>query len=78
MSKKRPNYVKEVVDQVNATLKVRKEKDCYCSLMHFITDYLASRDMYLGYNFYNEVERDGIKYNVLAGSATDFEFIQVY
>ena len=77
-NKKRPKYVQEVIDQVNLALKIREEKNPHCSLMLFIIDYLIAKDMYKGYNFYNEIERNGVKYNVLAGSATDFEFIQVY
>lgn len=76
-NKKRPKYVQEVVDQVNAVLKLRQEKDCFCGLMQFISDYLIAKDMYVGYNFFNEIEVDGVKYNILAGSATNFEFIQI-
>lgn len=77
-NKKRPKYVQEVVDQVNVILKDRKEKNPYCDLMFFIERYLITKDMYRGYNFFKEKERDGIKYNILAGSDTDFDFLQVY
>lgn len=76
-TKKRPAYVQEIIDSVNERLKFDKEKDNFCPLMVWICNYLLKKDMYRGYNMFNEVIRDGVSYNVYAGSATNFEYLQI-
>lgn len=78
-NKKRPAYVQEIVNSVNERLKISKEKNAFSPLMIWICDYLVSKGMYQGYTFFNEkLNHKGEPYNSLAGSATDFEYLQVY
>ena len=78
-SKKRPEYVGKLVHEANLTLrnlKVRNEDD---TLFTFICNYLSARHMYHGFNYYNMgKDFNGNPYPVLAGSSTNYEFLQIY
>lgn len=52
-NKKRPQYVTEIVEKVNADLKRRGVKDINKDpLANWLEDYLIKKGMYKGYNFY--------------------------
>lgn len=51
-TRKRPNYVTELVDKTNATLKVRKIISVNDSLFSFIQLYLIRKNMYEGFGFF--------------------------
>lgn len=60
--KNRPKYVTEMLDECNRYLRNNKVKDVtYSKRQHrdnlflFMCDYLLSRNLYRGYNFYKEV-----------------------
>lgn len=79
MNRKRPEYVAKMVHEANLTLrhlKVRNEDD---TLFRFICNYLSARHMYQGFNYYNmSKDFNGNPYPVLGGSATNYEFLQIY
>ena len=79
MNRKRPEYIATLVREANMTLrhlKVRNEDD---TLFAFICSYLSARHMYNGFNYYNEgKDCNGKPWAVLAGSSTDYEFLQIY
>lgn len=76
--KNRPNYVQEIVDKANERLRYFKIKDESNDLFVFVCDYLLKKDMYRGYNFFNTKNYQGKDYVVLAGSATNYEYLQIY
>lgn len=77
-TKKRPNYVTELVNQINKTLKTMGKQGEHSDLHAFITSYLLNKNMYHGWNFYKDECINGKIIPVLAGSATDFDYIQMY
>ena len=77
-TKKRPNYVTELVNQINKTLKTMGKQGEHSDLHAFITSYLLNKNMYHGWNFYKDQCVNGKIIPVLAGSATDFDYIQMY
>lgn len=77
-TKQRPKYVNEVIDGVNRELRNRKVKNfCESELCMWLDNYLLSKKMYRGYNFYREKE-DG--HLVLAGTSNPekYDCIQFY
>lgn len=79
MSRKRPAYVQELIRNANTTLRHLKVKSEIDSLFCFITTYLSVHHMYEGFNYYNlGKDANGNPHPVLAGSATDYEFLQIY
>lgn len=77
-TKKRPKYVTELVNQINKTLKTMGKQGENSDLHIFITSYLLNKNMYHGWNFYKDKFVNGKIIPVLAGSATDFDYIQMY
>lgn len=77
-TKKRPNYVTELVNKVNENLKALGKQGENSHLHVFITSYLMQKNMYEGWNFYKDKCVNGKIIPILAGSATDFDYIQMY
>ena len=77
-TKKRPNYVTELVNQINKYLKTMGKQGENSDLHAFISSYLLNKNMYHGWNYYKDKCVNGKIIPVLAGSATDFDYIQMY
>ena len=77
-TKNRPKYVTELVRKVNKTLQTLGKQGENSDLHIFITSYLLDKKMYHGWNFYKDRYVNGKTISVLAGSATDFDYIQMY
>ena len=80
-NKKRPQYVQEIVDDINEIFYHKKEKNAYCDLAIWLDHYLLKKGMYRGYNFYiDKTLTDGKTYKMLAGSSdpNKYEYIQFY
>ena len=77
-TRKRPKYVTELVRKVNKTLQTLGKQGENSDLHVFITSYLLDKKMYHGWNFYKDRYVNGKTISVLAGSATDFDYIQMY
>ena len=79
MSRKRPVYVATMLHEANLTLRQMKIHDESDSLFMFICNYLMAHHMYHGFNYYNMgKDFNGNPYPVLAGSSTNYEFLQIY
>ncbi len=84
MSKKRPQYVVELVNKTNEYLRCRKVTDRGDTLFVFMCDYLLKRNMYEGYNFYVDVYNTYLKKNVpMIADKKDvdnntYEYLQIY
>ena len=71
----------EIINNVNNILRVRKIKDNGNELFCFACDYLLKHNMYHGYNMFvlkQDPTDETNKFIVEAGSATDYEFLQIY
>ena len=80
-NKKRPQYVQEIVDEINEIFYRKKEKNALCDLAIWLDHYLLKKGMYHGYNFFiDKTHTDGKTYKVLAGSSDPnvYEYIQFY
>ena len=80
-NKKRPQYVQEIVDEINEIFYRKKEKNALCDLAIWLGSYLLKKGMYRGYNFYiDKTHTDGTTYKVPAGSSDPdvYEYIQFY
>lgn len=77
-TKNRPKYVTELVRKVNKTLQTLGKQGKNSDLHIFITSYLLDKKMYHGWNFYKDKYVNGKTISALAGSATDFDYIQMY
>ncbi len=77
-TKNRPKYVTELVRKVNKTLQTLGKQGENSDLHIFITSYLLDKKMYHGWNYYKDKYVNGKTISVLAGSATDFDYIQMY
>jgi hypothetical protein len=79
MNRKRPAYVDKLVHDTNLVLCRKKIHDEGDSLFVFMCSYLLSKHMYNGFNYYNMgTDYNGNPRPVLAGSSTDYEFLQIY
>ena len=79
MSRKRPKYVETMLREANLTLRHMKIHDENDSLFMFVCNYLMSLDMYNGFNYYKmDTDLNGKSYPVLAGSSTNYDFLQIY
>ena len=77
--KKRPKHITELITAVNAYFRTENIKDETNELFNFLQHYLISKDMYKGYNFYNRMTTDtGEEYTCLAGSCTNYDFLQIH
>ena len=84
-NKKRPQYVIDMLNDVNAYLRFRNVKDESDTLFCWIRNYLMDKDMYQGFNYYKYGDKiinsvTGEKILILAGSYNkdEFDFLQVY
>lgn len=81
-SKKRPQYVVELVNKTNDYLRFRKVTDTSDTLFVFMCDYLLKKNMYKGYNFFKDVYNTYVQKNVPteAGSYKEgeFDYLQIY
>lgn len=81
MSKVRPTYVQQIVDNANTYLRALKVTDEGDNLFRFVCDYLLKKDMYEGFSHfkdkYNPYSQKNIA--VLAGSCKEgeFEYLQI-
>jgi hypothetical protein len=82
-TKKRPQYVTDLLKKVNQHLREFKVKEEHTdNLFIFMCDYLLTRDMYRGYNFYKDMYNPykGEVVPVLAGSAKkdEYDYLQIW
>ena len=81
-SKKRPQYVVELVNKTNDYLRFRKVTDTSDTLFVFMCDYLLKKNTYKGYNYFKEVYNTYLQKNVPteAGSSKEgeFDYLQIY
>ena len=84
-NKKRPKYIKDIIEDVNFYLRMNKVKDENDTLFMWLCNYLSDKDMYQGFNYHkygdkvaNEVTGERIV--ILAGSyeKDKFDFLQVW
>lgn len=72
-NKKRPQYVIDMINDVNAYLRFRNVKDENDTLFCWIRNYLLDKDMYNGFNYYKYGDKiinpaTGERILILAGS----------
>ena len=74
-TKKRPQYIQELVKETNKRLEVMNIKDEGDTLFRFVCDLLLKKNMYEGYNFYKKKTRviNG-EYHSYLGYPTHEEF----
>ena len=81
-NKKRPKYIQDIVNDINAQLRANYVKDENNDLFVWLCDYLLKRKMYEGYNFrkYGDKIVNGKPIVCLAGTAdkNKFDFLQVW
>jgi hypothetical protein len=79
-NKKRPKYVEEFINEVNASLKFLGIKDESNDLFIFACGYLLKHKMYEGFNFYKRKNVNGEDRLVLAGTPNKdkFDCLQLY
>ena len=82
-NRKRTKQVILLIDETNSFLKENKVKDINDSLFRFVRDLLVKNRMYNGYNFYKDEEfklenGDVATKMVLAGSCTDYDYLQLW
>lgn len=53
-TKKRPQYIQELVKETNKRLEIMNIKDEGDTLFRFVCDLLLKKNMYEGYNFYKK------------------------
>ena len=81
-SKKRPQYIKDIVESVNFDLRYRKVKDEDNDLFRWICYYLLKRGYYRGFNYFKDYDNKylGKVVPTEAGSydPDKFDYLQVY
>ena len=81
-NKKRPKYIQDIVNDINAQLRANYIKDENNDLFIWLCDYLLQRNMYEGYNFHKYGDKivNGKPIVCLAGTAdkNKFDFLQVW
>ena len=81
-NKKRPKYIQDIVNDINAQLRANYIKDENNDLFIWLCDYLRKRNMYEGYNFHKYGDKivNGKPIVCLAGTAdkNKFDFLQVW
>lgn len=81
-NKKRPKYIQDIVNDINAQLRANYIKDENNDLFVWLCDYLLKRNMYEGYNFHKYGDKivNGKPIVYLAGTAdkNKFDFLQVW
>ena len=70
-NKKRPKYIQDIVNDINAQLRANYIKDENNDLFIWLCDYLLKRNMYEGYNFHKYGDKivNGKPIVCLAGTA---------
>lgn len=69
-NKKRPQYIKKQLAEINDILhaiRLKDNKKYDCELFMWFTQHLLHHGWYRGFNYYIDEERDGKTYRVLAG-----------
>lgn len=81
-NKKRPKYIQDIVNDINAQLRANYIKDVNNDLFVWLCDYLLKRNMYEGYNSHKYGDKivNGKPIVCLAGTAdkNKFDFLQVW
>ena len=79
-TKNRPQYVIDMIDNVNTALRAYNVKDVSDNLFCFACNYLMEKKMYEGFNFYKIKTIDGKERKVLAGRSEKdkFDFLQIH
>ena len=81
-NKKRPKYIQDIVNDINAQLRANYIKDENNDLFIWLCDYLLKRNMYEGYNFHKYGDKivNGKPIVCLAETAdkNKFDFLQVW
>ena len=81
-NKKRPKYIQDIVNDINAQLRANYIKDENNDLFIWLCDYLLKRNMYEGYNFHKYGDKivNGKPIVCLAGTEdkNKFDFLQVW
>lgn len=77
-NKKRPAYLQNIVNDANQMLRTLGKDGEFSSLRYFICNLLLKHKCYEGWNFYKMENQNGMETITLAGSSTDFDFIQIY
>ena len=82
-NRKRTKQVILLIDETNSFLKENKVKDINDSLFRFVRDLLIKNRMYNVDNFYKDEEikvenGDVATKMVLAGSCTDYDYLQLW
>lgn len=81
-NKKRPKYIQDIVNDINAQLRANYVKDENNDLFVWLCDYLLKRKMYEGYNFHKYGDKivNGKPIVCLVGTAdkNKFDFLQVW
>lgn len=81
-NKKRPKYIQDIVNDINAQLRAKYVKDENNDLFVWLCDYLLKRNMYEGYNFHKYGDKivNGKRIVCLAGTAdkNKFDFLQLW
>ena len=81
-NKKRPKYIQDIVNDINAQLRANYIKDENNDLFIWLCDYLLKRNMYERYNFHKYGDKivNGKPIVCLAGTAdkNKFDFLQVW
>lgn len=82
-SKRRTKKITELLVDVNYYLRANKIKDEGDPVFLVITHSLIRQHLYMGFNYYKDKTftfEDGHTetHPVLAGSSTDFEYLQIY
>lgn len=84
-NKKRPQYVIDMVNDINAYLRFKDVKDESDTLFCWLRNYLLDKDMYQGYNYHKWGDKiinpqTGERNVILAGSyeKDKYDFLQVW
>lgn len=74
--KKRPEYIKEFIENCNDFLRFKKEKNYLSDTFLFMENYLIKKGYYEGFNFYKE-GKNGLE---LSGSTVkeNYDCIQLF
>lgn len=75
--KQRAKQLQKVVDEVNHYLRNSRIKDESNPMFHIIMYALMEAGAYRGFNYYKDKEIGNEVVPVLAGSSTDFEYLQL-
>lgn len=75
---KRTKQLQTVIDTTNAYLRNNRIKDEADPAFHMVTWSLLQTKTYKGFNYYKDKQIGDEVIPVLAGSCTDFDYLQIY